>query len=120
MIERNEIKNFEKMINYMNIYKFKKPKKELYYKLYPFIDIFIYDKEQKGILYGQTGIRIGETFYDISEDIIDTEIGSNTENKVYKTKVLKDYKNFLDIQYKNWENICVSKSVKFYCKNIFI
>jgi GR25 family glycosyltransferase involved in LPS biosynthesis len=135
MIERNEIKNFEKMIpsleKYMNIYKFKKPKQELYYKLYPkkiegyeygypFIDIFIYDKNQKGILYGQTGIRIGETFYDISEDIIDTEISSNTENKVYKTKLIKDYKNFLDIQYKNWENICVSKSITFYCKNISI
>jgi hypothetical protein len=130
MIERNEIKNFEKMIpsleKYMNIYKFKKPKQELYYKLYskkieyPFIDIFIYDKNQKGILYGQTGIRIGETFYDISEDIIDTEISSNTENKVYKTKLIKDYKNFLDIQYKNWENICSSKSITFYCKNISI
>lgn len=149
MMERNEIKNFEKMIpslrNYMNIYKFKKPSQELYYKLYskqfekiegyeygyPFIDIFIYDKNQKGILYGQTGIRIGETFYDISEDIIDTEISSNTENKVYKTKVIKDYKKFLDVQYKNWEKICVStawnhrlekpeKEIMFYCKNIFI
>jgi hypothetical protein len=94
-----------------------------------FIDIFIYDKDQKSILYGQTGIIIDKTFYDISEDIIDTEIGSNTENKLYKTKVIKDYKKFLNIQYKNWENICVSstwnhrlekseKPITFYCKNI--
>lgn len=145
IINKKDIKIFEDLVifsNISNIYKFETPilNGTLYYKLYPkyntinidkyeykwpFIDIFIYDLDEKGNMIIDSNKKLN-----VPDQTIPVSIMSYNGNKKYNFKIFKDYEKILDESYKNWRNICMSSDwnhikeeatkvkVSFNCKNI--